>query len=498
MTTKTKTRPPSDSPAQVMPWPLDKIVDAADNPRASVGDIDELAASIEAFGLIQPVVVATTPNTASTGEVLVVAGHRRVAACRKLGMSEIEVLSRDGTVWSAQDRLVAMLVENVQRKDLTPMERARGFEALVGSGMTQRAAAAATGLSQATISKSLALLKLPEKARGWVDEGKLPIDTAVQLTSLPAAEVGRICSAGLPSASRVAVAHENHLREQKRKKVVDDLEAQGVEIVPSYRGVDVVGATYGVQMDEDAHRKEPCSAVVVAYDGRITWVCKDPDRHLSPKKSAAKFTDETIEDEDESYRADLRVREAATARRHAWLRETQVDPTPDVLAFVASAILGRDCYIEYPALEVAKILGDEIVPPHGPDEDWDEVDVRQGRDILKWADGDSMTPIWLFACSLYEPIRAGAAPYLAHLRSLGYEPEETELEDAGLAGAVEVSIAASGKHFLVKCSASSCEHTPMHQSTADFARERAEQHLDTVHESNGTIVDFMPAKAKAS
>jgi ParB family chromosome partitioning protein len=103
--------------------PVNTIQPSPRNPRQSLTGIDELAASIRAHGLMQPIVV----RPVAKGYELV-AGHRRLEAVRSLGWTEITAIVRDE---NEDEAYILTLVENLQREDLTPKEEASALEALL-------------------------------------------------------------------------------------------------------------------------------------------------------------------------------------------------------------------------------------------------------------------------------------------------------------------------------------------------------------------------------
>jgi ParB family chromosome partitioning protein len=124
------------------------------NPRRKLGDLDQLAASIEAHGLLQPIVVR------QTGERFeLIAGHRRLEALRRLGREHVPAIVRRAEVDQAY---VLTLVENLQRADLRPTEEAVALEALIRErSWTTREVAAAIKRSQAYVSKRLRVFEDP-------------------------------------------------------------------------------------------------------------------------------------------------------------------------------------------------------------------------------------------------------------------------------------------------------------------------------------------------
>jgi ParB/RepB/Spo0J family partition protein len=153
--------------------PLEAIVASSRNPRRRLANIDELAASIQAYGMLQPVVVRPKADVYE-----VIAGHRRLDAARVLGWTELEVAIRDD---SEDEAYILTLVENLQRDDLSPREEAGALEVLVRErGWTTVQVAAAVKRSQAYVSKRLRVFEDPIIAPA-VLANKLTVSTAEEL-----------------------------------------------------------------------------------------------------------------------------------------------------------------------------------------------------------------------------------------------------------------------------------------------------------------------------
>lgn len=141
----------------VVALPLDQVHASRNNPRENLTDIDELAASITEVGLIQPIVVQVIPGQAG---YQVVAGHRRLAAFRKLGRATIPAIRRRDML--PDEELLTMLVENGQRAGLDPIEEARALKKLKGEpGCSNAELGTKVGRSTHWINDRLQLLQLP-------------------------------------------------------------------------------------------------------------------------------------------------------------------------------------------------------------------------------------------------------------------------------------------------------------------------------------------------
>lgn len=135
--------------------------------------LDDLAQSITEQGLIQPPTLRQTVG----GRYEVVAGQRRILACQKLGWESIPAIVRDDL---SDDQVVAVsLIENVQRAEMSPSDKARAYEALVRQYGSVAVVAQKTGVSQATIRKYLSLLQLPSALQQKVTTGGGPTGIGV-------------------------------------------------------------------------------------------------------------------------------------------------------------------------------------------------------------------------------------------------------------------------------------------------------------------------------
>ncbi|MEI6438064.1 MAG: ParB/RepB/Spo0J family partition protein [Candidatus Omnitrophota bacterium] len=156
--------------AQVAPVELEVklIADNRFQPRQVYDEarLEELAASIKEKGLLQPIVVRK-----AAGGYEVVAGERRLRAARKLGLVKIPVVIRDV---SDKEAMVLALVENVQREDLNPVERAETYRRLIDEfGYTQEEVARSIGKDRVTVANLLRLLKLPKEILQGLFDGQI-------------------------------------------------------------------------------------------------------------------------------------------------------------------------------------------------------------------------------------------------------------------------------------------------------------------------------------
>jgi ParB family chromosome partitioning protein len=128
-----------------------------DNPRKELGDLTELAASIKAKGVLQNLTVV--PDTKDGGYRIII-GHRRHAASKLAGLTDLPCVIADMT---PQEQFETMMVENVQRSDLTVYEQAEGFQMMLDMGGSVEEVAQKTGFSETTVRNRISLLRLDKK-----------------------------------------------------------------------------------------------------------------------------------------------------------------------------------------------------------------------------------------------------------------------------------------------------------------------------------------------
>lgn len=151
--------------------PLDQIVPNPLQPRRVFSDdeLDDLASSIQANGLLQPLVVRPAPGTTDRFEL--VAGERRFRAMRRLEWSDTPALVREA---SDETLLILALVENLQREALNPLEEAEGYQTLMEQfELTQAEVAGSVGKDRSTVANLLRLLRLPPSIKKLVSQGSL-------------------------------------------------------------------------------------------------------------------------------------------------------------------------------------------------------------------------------------------------------------------------------------------------------------------------------------
>lgn len=166
--------------------PISRLRPSPNNPREHYTDIDELAASIQEVGLIQPIVVQRIPGQTT---VQIVAGHRRWRAAELLGWAKVPCIIRRDML--PDEELLTMLIENGQRANLDPIEEARALYRLKAGGLTDLQIAGKVGRSQSYVSARLALLALPVDEQEQIRAGVTAVTPMVARARTLAGKVRR-------------------------------------------------------------------------------------------------------------------------------------------------------------------------------------------------------------------------------------------------------------------------------------------------------------------
>ena len=173
---------PTDSAEQVRLLPIESISPNPQQPRKVFEEehLEDLAASIKQHGIIQPLIVITAE---SADRYTLIAGERRLRAARLAGLKEVPAIVRTA---SQQEQLEFAIIENVQREDLNPMERAKAYQSLADQfSLTHEEIAHRMGKSRVTITNTLRLLNLPLLVQQALYSGEISEGHARSLLALP-------------------------------------------------------------------------------------------------------------------------------------------------------------------------------------------------------------------------------------------------------------------------------------------------------------------------
>ena len=194
---------PPSAPGRPASLMLSDMVSGQYQPRTRMdeGALYELAESIKAQGIMQPILVRKLAKGANAGKYEIIAGERRYRAAKLAGLDSIPVLVRD----VPDEAAAAMaLIENIQREDLNPLEEAHGLDRLVKEfGLTHEQAAQAVGRSRSAATNLLRLLNLTEAVQGMLMAGDIEMGHARALLALERA--AQVTAASQIAAKKMSV-----------------------------------------------------------------------------------------------------------------------------------------------------------------------------------------------------------------------------------------------------------------------------------------------------
>lgn len=220
--------------SKIINIPLDKLKLHPQNVRKKYEGIEELAESIKARGILQNLTVV--PDKSKEGIYIVVIGNRRLTAAKQAGISTLPCIVEE---MEEKEQIETMLLENMQRNDLTVYEEAQGFQMVLDLGETEEELAKKTGFSKTTIRRRLNIAKLDEKLMSEKEEDK---NFQIRLTDLY--ELEKISDVEKRNELLSKAANSNELiwrvngelsrqkREENKKKLIEQLEEKGIKKAP--------------------------------------------------------------------------------------------------------------------------------------------------------------------------------------------------------------------------------------------------------------------------
>lgn len=211
---------------------VDQISPNEHQPRHRFEDarLDELAQSIKANGVIQPIVVRRVD-----GGYRIIAGERRWRAAQRAGLTRVPVVIKDVAPGGDAKVLEMALIENIQREDLNPIDQAAAYEKLSSDfRMTQEEIAAAVGKDRSSVANHMRLLKLPQEVRAEVAGGRLSMGHARAL---------------------LAIADEGSQRQIAREVIARNLSVRETEAMVKRTGREPAPAQRGGPPLSDVHTR---------------------------------------------------------------------------------------------------------------------------------------------------------------------------------------------------------------------------------------------------
>ncbi|HXR41769.1 MAG TPA: ParB/RepB/Spo0J family partition protein [Acidothermaceae bacterium] len=342
---------------------LDQVQPHPHNIRRDVGDVTELADSFKSSGMLQPLVVAPVLGSGKFKQkYTLIAGHRRLAAAKKCGWVEVEVVVRDDLNTEAL-QTEAMLIENLQRTNLSPIEEADAYEQLQAFEYSPERIAERAGRSVKTVKARLALRALSQPVAEKVHNGQISLADAEELAKFAAEPALMKKLEKTIGTSNFRYTIEEVQRDQKRKRTVEALKnklaKKGFAVVPwpndynygKSKGWERLENLFDVNAQPrdrgyadalvKAHYATGCEhgAAFLGtshWDNTVYYVCRKPDTHPKPKKAKQSKPRETPEErkrrlEREQLKAELEI---ASATRVAFVKELIAGKAVDVAPMV--------------------------------------------------------------------------------------------------------------------------------------------------------------------
>lgn len=254
---------------------VDKLLPHPNNPRKDVGDTTELAESIKAKGILQNLTVVPFKGIGEERYTVVI-GHRRLAAAKQAGVKQVPCIVSN---MNENEQISTMLLENMQRSDLTVYEQAEGFQLMFDFGETVKSVSEKTGFSESTIRRRVKLLELDrEKFKESVDRGAT-LDDYLKLDQLKDIDLKNEVLEAVGTNNfnwRLNEALKKELRQENKIKIIETLETFAVLLGNSDDDeLDFCERFWpnddGVEVPKDAGERKYYYAV---FDGFIDLFCE--------------------------------------------------------------------------------------------------------------------------------------------------------------------------------------------------------------------------------
>lgn len=241
---------------------VEKLHPHQDNPRKEIGDVSELAESIRQNGIFQNLTVAP----AGDGYKVII-GHRRLAAAKAAGLEKVPCVIAD---MAPKEQLQTMLLENMQRSDLTVYEQAQGFQLMLDMGSTVEEIAEKSGFSQTTVRRRVKMMELDQEKLKEVSKRQLSLADFDKLAQIEDIKVRNQCLDSIGTTNfKSSVAYEIRKQEIKKKlpsvkKQINALGAKKLNSSDKYSSryesitgyIDIASWDEGTPLLEKAHQRE--------------------------------------------------------------------------------------------------------------------------------------------------------------------------------------------------------------------------------------------------
>ena len=285
---------------------VDKLFPHPDNPRRDLGDLTELTESVRERGILQNLTVVRHPF-AEKEEYTVVIGHRRLEAAKRAGLATVPCRV---TYMNEREMIATMLLENMQRSDLTPLEEAEGMQMMIDFGESVNTISQKTGLSESTIRRRVRLTKLDrDKLKTVSAERQITMTDLGRLFDIEDEDKRNEVLESIGTRNfeqQLSAAKIDETNKKARERAIPILEKLGVTKIKSERNWnDYEHVAYVKSEDEDL--EEQIRAMLDEHGELLYEICygtslriwtpsidndADSDSSLSPEEIAQRERDE--------------------------------------------------------------------------------------------------------------------------------------------------------------------------------------------------------------
>ena len=396
---------------EIVMLPVDCLFPHPDNPRKDLGDLSELTESVKINGVLQNLtVVPDESGPADKPQFIVVIGHRRLAAAKLAGLTELPCVIADRM--TPEEQVAVMLTENIQRSALTPYEEAKGFEQLrIDFGKSVKEIVKLSGFSETTVRNRLKLTKLDADKfnasfmRGGRMEDYLELDN-IRDPDLRNQLLDQIGTNNFRNALKSAI---------KQKRLQSTLERWEKEASAFAKRIDKTDSSgkafvyyYTARGDQSQTIKRPDDAGTVKYyyetdSAMFTLTLYREKTETDKEKDAAREAVERERKADDARKAELKE----ITERHFALRREFVagflhkrDYEPYIMRYAADVIIGNGTGVRYgscyhiSALAALMELDEEI------DEDNEDFNVVKER-IMRESEAGRGMALKLLLCAAF-------------------------------------------------------------------------------------------------
>lgn len=407
-----------------------------DNPRKDLGDITELAESIKATGILQNLTVVPYVGELTKqpweGMYTVVIGHRRLAAAKLAGLTELPCVISN---MDYKEQIATMLLENMQRSDLTIYEQASGFQMMLDLGESVTGICEKTGFSETTVRRRVKLLDLDkDKFKKSVERGATLMDFA-ELDKIKDAELRNkvLESVGTNNFQwQLQQALDKEKRQENKALIIAALEKfatkvqndAGMQVVERYYSDDIAEVAMPVDVEEAQYY------FTVPEYGPIALLKKKSADEIGRENTAFDNEEAARKARNERYEALEYVSNQARALRHNFVFEVSnftVSKHIDAIIkfWIKEDMSGR--YLQCPDVaEFAEIL--DAYCEEGKEPEFDDIEeLMNERAMLVYVYLKVETNLTYFDYACRYKANARLDALYAMLTELGYEMSDEEI-----------------------------------------------------------------------